>query len=217
MSKNIDYWEQVLQAPTPAYQELFDCERKYLLDHVSAGASVLDIGCGDGRNMQTVSERTKQITGIDNDEKAVEDAGKHFAKISTIKIIKADAAKLPFDEGTFDIVTFLMILPNLDTFKETVMKEISRVLKKDGKIIFSTFSEKAFDERMKIYQQVKVPITKIEGTKLIFDKSLGANISEQFSREQIQEIAQNAGLKIVDMQEVGKIAYIGMLEKEQEI
>lgn len=214
MPKNIDYWEQVLQAPTPAYQELFDCEKKYLLDHIPTGSSVLDIGCGDGRNVRTISERTQQIVGIDNDEKAVEDARKHFAKISTIKIIKADAAKLPFGEGAFDIVTFLMILPNLDTLKEVVMKEISRVLKRDGKIILSTFSEKAFNERVKIYQQVKVPIIKVEGTKFIFDKSLGANISEQFSKEQIQEIARNASLKITDIQEVGKIAYIGMLEKE---
>jgi ubiquinone/menaquinone biosynthesis C-methylase UbiE len=214
MTKNIDYWERVLKSPTSSYEELFECERKYLVEHITAGLNVLDIGCGEGRNMRTILEKTQEVVGVDSDEKAVEDAQKYFLNIPTVKVLNANAAKLPFDDQVFDVVTFLMILPNLDKSKDVVMNEIARVLKNSGKVILSTFSDDAFDERMKIYKQVGVPISRIEGTKFIFDESLGANISEQFSKTQIEELAHRAGLKMLDIQKVDSIAYICMLEKE---
>lgn len=216
MLKNIGYWEQVLQTPTPAYKEMFDSERRYLLDHIPGGANVLDIGCGEGRNMRTIFERTKEITGVDEDERAVDDARKSFVGISTVKIIRANAAKLPFADQTFDVVTFLMILPNLDDLENIVMGEVSRVLKVGGRVILSTFSEDAFEERIKIYKQVKVPIIKVEGTTVHFDKSLGANVSKQFSKKEIQTFAERAGLTLTDIQKVGTIAYICTLEKVPE-
>jgi ubiquinone/menaquinone biosynthesis C-methylase UbiE len=127
--------------------------------------------------------------------------------------MKADVVQLPFRDETFDVVTCFMILPNLDKLKEVAMKEIGRVLKKNGTVILSTFSEDAFEERMKIYKQVNVPITAIEGTKIIFDKSLGANVSEQFSKEQIETLVKIAGLEIVDIQKIDSIAYICSLRK----
>jgi ubiquinone/menaquinone biosynthesis C-methylase UbiE len=210
---NIGYWEQVLKAPTPAYQKLFDAEKDYLLKHIKPDTNVLDIGCGDGRNMRTILEKTKFITGIDNDQVAVRDAEKHFSDIPTVKIIHGEATSLPFKDNSFNVVTFLMILPNLDTHKTEALFEAKRVLKSDGIIILSTFAETAFDEKMKIYKKIKLPIVSIDGTKFIFDKSLGANVSEQFSREEIELLAQGVGLKTTDWQKVGTLAYICTLSK----
>ena len=214
MPKNIDYWERVLQSPTSSYRELFEGERNYLLEHIQGELDVLDVGCGEGRNIRTILERTQHVVGVDNDEKAVADAQGYFLNIPTVKVFNANAAKLPFADQSFDVVTFLMILPNLDKSKDAVMDEIARVLKNSGKVILSTFSDDAFDERMKIYKQVGVPISRIEGTTFIFDKSLGANISEQFSKEQIEALAHRAGFKMTDIQKVDSIAYICTLEKE---
>ncbi len=72
---------------------------------------------------------------------------------------------------------FSDILENLEGNKSAALEEASRVLKKDGKIFLGSYSEDAFDERIKIYKRDKLPITKIEGTKVIFDKSVGANES----------------------------------------
>ena len=213
MSTNINYWEQVLQAPTPAYQELFDAERDCIRKHVKPGMNVLDIGSGDGRNMKTILEMTEHVTGVDHDPMAVQDALKNFSGYSSVKLVVGDASKLPFGDETFDVVTFLMILPNLDTQKQIAFNEASRIVKKDGLVILSTFSETALDERMKVYKIVNVPIQRIEGTKVIFDKSLGANTSEQFSLEEIGIQAQNAGLKVVETQKVGKLAYVCVLRK----
>jgi len=210
MPTNIGYWEQVLQAPTPAYQELFDAEYQYLVENVPTNSKVLDIGCGEGRNMKSILEVTSNVYGVDNDIKAVEDAKKN---LPNVQVVQAEAIDLPFEGKTFDVVTFLMILPNLDNGKEKAFQEISRVLKDDGFVILSTFAETAFEERMKIYKQVGVSIKQIDGTKVTFDESVGANTSEQFSLEDIENIAKIAGLKISESHKVGSIAYICKLEK----
>ncbi len=205
---NIDYWEHVLQSPTPAYAELFKAEQQYLLNNIPANAKVLDIGCGEGRNMMTIYQKTPFVFGIDHDQKAVDNALKNFINKETVTIIKAEANKLPFKDESFDVITFLIILPNLEGNKEYFFREVSRVLKNDGRLILSTFSETAFDERMKIYKQVNVPIINIEGTKVIFDKSVGANTSEQFSKEELIILGQSTGFTMVDCEKVGKLAYI---------
>ncbi len=210
---NIGYWEQVLEAPTPAYQELFDAEKEYLNTHIEPNSFVLDIGCGEGRNMQSILQRTQNVYGIDFDQKAVDDAKKRFEKIDTVKVFVASADKLPFEDETFDTVTFLMILPNLENNKDSSIGESARVLKKGGKLILSTFAETAFDERIKIYKMVNAPIKKIEGTKVIFDESLGANTSEQFSLDELRSLGEKSGLVVVESKKVGDIAYIVTYQK----
>jgi ubiquinone/menaquinone biosynthesis C-methylase UbiE len=212
---NIEYWEKVLQAPTLAYQELFDAEKQYIKVNIPENAFVLDIGCGEGRNMQSIMENTTHVYGIDYNPKAVEDAKKRFEKVDTVQVVCASATELPFKNDTFDAVTFLMILPNLENNKLSAINESARVLKKDGKLILSTFAETAFDERMKIYKAVNVPIKKIEGTTFIFDESLGANVSEQFSLEQLQELGKQAGLEMTDHVKVGDLAYICTFKKDE--
>ena len=208
MATNIGYWEQVLQSPTPAYQALFEAEQQYLLDNIQPDSKVLDIGCGEGRNMATILKRTEFVFGIDNDQVAVDDALKNFQGLDNVKVLKAEAVDLPFEDELFDTITFLMILPNLENTKQEAFNESARVLKNGGMFILSTFSETAFEERMNIYKQVGVGIEKIEGTKIIFAKELGANTSEQFSLEELENFANAAGLEMKDNIKVGELAYI---------
>lgn len=207
---NIGYWEKVLEAPTPAYQELFDSEKQYIKDNIPHDAFVLDIGCGEGRNMQSIFEKTPHVYGVDMDPKAVEDAKRRFEGTDTIQVVCASATELPFKDGIFDTVTFLMILPNLENNKLPAIKESARVLKKDGKLILSTFAETAFDERMKVYKQVGVKIKRVEGTTLYFK---GGITSEQFSLEELIELGKQAGLEMIDHIKVGDIAYICTFKK----
>ncbi|MES2213396.1 MAG: class I SAM-dependent methyltransferase [Patescibacteria group bacterium] len=208
---NIGYWEKVLEAPTPAYHELFQAEKQYIRENISHDAFVLDIGCGEGRNMQSILENTPNVCGIDMDPKAVEDTKKRFAGIDTVQVVYASATELPFTDETFDAVTFLMILPNLEENKVPGIKESARVLKKDGKLILSTFAETAFDERMKVYKQVGVPINRIEGATFYFEGNI---TSEQSSLEQLTELGAQAGLELTDHIKVGDIAYICTFKKK---
>ena len=92
--------------------------------------------------------------------------------------------------------------------KEVSFEEMKRVLKKSGKIIISVFSEDAFEERVKVYKASGAKIKEIKDGTVIFDESLDDNISEQFTKKQLEDIFSKANLHIED---INTIAFILML------
>lgn len=212
MKTNMDYWAFVLKNLPASYHKWFEEERKYLLKTITANAQVLEIGCGDGRSIFDILPITKNITGIDHDDKAINDAKDNFSHYSTIKILKADATKLSFEDKTFDFVICMTTFANFADKKFIILEEIKRVLKDSGNIVISVFSEDALAERMKVYEILGVKIKEISNGKVIFDESLGDNVSEQFSREQLENIFSQANLTLIDITKVG-IAYLCTLSK----
>jgi ubiquinone/menaquinone biosynthesis C-methylase UbiE len=214
METNIGYWEKVLRNPTSAYKELFDAEDVFILDNVSEDSLVLDIGCGDGRNIKTILQKTKNVAGIDNDKVAIQDARKNFLDIPSVKLVKSEAVNLPFEDKTFNVVVMFDILQNLNLQKGQVFLEVKRVLEDHGKILLCTYSEDALEEREKMYEIIEVPIEKREGTKIYFDKHIGAYTSEQFSLNEIEDLAKQVGLVVSDVKKVGSLAYTCVLTKK---
>jgi len=94
---------------------------------------------------------------------------------------------------------------NLFTNKVKILKEIKRLVKKDGKIIIGVYSEKASVIRLKQYRKAGAYLKKInkDGTFLLRD----GTISEQFSPIKLKRIFKKAGL-IPKLTTLGKFAYI---------
>lgn len=213
MKTNADYWQNFLLKNLPeSYRKWFEEEKKYLQKIITVDAKVLEIGCGDGRSIFDILPVTKNVTGIDHDDKAIIDARDNFSNYPSIKIIKADATKLPFENKEFDFVICLTTFANFADKKFVILEEMKRVLKDSGKIIISVFSEDALEERLKIYKASGVNIKSIKNGNVIFDESLGDNVSEQFSKEQLEDIFSRANLQVDDITKVN-IAYLCTLSK----
>ncbi len=212
MKTNIDYWEKIVSEPTPIYQKLFEAEKEYLQKKITQNSIVLDVGCGDGRNIKSILDITQNITGIDNDLQAIKDVQENLKNFAAIKIIHADATSLPFTDESFDFIIFLDTLVNLASDKIKALEELRRVLRKDGKIILSVYSEDALENRLVAYKRIGLPIKQIEDGKVIIDESPTYQ-SEQFSKEKIDTMVQTAGLKILECKKVGGLAYILELGK----
>ena len=212
MKTNIDYWENLLINLPKSYKKWFGQEKKYLQKIITKDASVLEVGCGNGRSIFDILPKTKNVTGIDHDNKAVADAKNNFSKYSSIKIIKADAAQLPFDSEEFDFVICMITFANFADKKFKALEEMRRVLKDSGKIIISVFSENALEERMRVYKTSGVKIKEVKNGTVIFDESLGDSISEQFTKEQLENIFSRSNLKIENITKVN-IAYLCTLIK----
>ena len=212
MKTNMDYWEFVLKNLPKSYHKWFEEEKKYLQKTITPDTKVLEVGCGDGRSIFEIFPVTKNIIGIDHDDKAITDAKNNFSSYPSIKILKADATKLPFENEEFDFVVCMTTFANFADKRFIILEEMKRVLKVSGKIIISVFSEDALEERMKVYKASGVKIKNIENGKVVFDESLGDNISEQFSKEQLKDIFSRANLKIEDITKVN-IAYLCILSK----
>jgi len=93
---------------------------------------ILDLGCGDGRLSAELVKKGHEVWGVDIFSGGIADA-----KQKGIKAIEADIEeKLPFQDSSFDLVLILDVLEHLYD-GESVMKEVHRILKKDGKTIIS--------------------------------------------------------------------------------
>ncbi len=103
---------------------------------------ILDLGCGTGVTAIAEACHCAQahVTGVDisrqmllRAERARERCEPGVAR--RITFLEADAAHLPFEAGTFDVVTghsFLYMLPD----RAAVLAEIHRVLRPGGRAIF---------------------------------------------------------------------------------
>ena len=211
--KNISFWEKVLKDIPESYKKWFNEEKKYLNKSITKDSKVLEVGCGNGRIFIDLIKKTKNLVGIDNEEKAIKDAKKLFKRYPEIKFLLADARNIHFENNQFDFVLCIGTFANFGNYKFKVLDEMKRVVKNKGLIIISVYSENAFEERMKLYKKIKTPIKEIKGTTILFDQEVeGDNMSEQFSKEELIEIFNKCKLKPLEIKKFG-IGYICKLTK----
>lgn len=100
------------------------------------GKTCLDAGCGGGRYTVALSGLgTKKVIGIDISEEALSDARKRIKalNIKNTYFRKGNVLKIPFSEKSFDFVLSNGVLHHTVN-PEKGISEISRVLRKNGKI-----------------------------------------------------------------------------------
>jgi ubiquinone/menaquinone biosynthesis C-methylase UbiE len=209
---DIEMWQDVLKNLPVSYRKWFKEEKSYLVSNITKDANVLEVGMGDGRSLNDIIRVTKNLTGIDHDSEAVERTKNIFERYPSVKIMRAEAEKLPFEGRTFDFVICMTTFANFGEKRLKILDEMKRVLKDEGRIIISVFSEKAFEDRMKIYKKINFPIVEINGTTVRYKGKYGDNTSEQFSEEQLREIFKGAKLRILEIKRL-EISYIIKLEK----
>lgn len=86
----------------------------------------LDLGCGTGLFLDALAATGRIVIGLDRSADQLRIAGGRSSRI-----VQADAAALPFRDGTFRTVAALWISTDVDDF-EAVAAEVSRVLTPGG-------------------------------------------------------------------------------------
>ena len=160
MNSSINYWEKILKNPSPKYKELFIRENEFLVKNISKNAKVLEVGCGNGRNIESIISITKNIVGIDIDPEAIKITKERFKNIPDIKIEENNVFNLSFANKIFDVVFTFITLVNWGENKIKALKEMKRVLKDDGKMIISVYSEDATENRILQYTEIGLGIKK---------------------------------------------------------
>jgi SAM-dependent methyltransferase len=94
------------------------------------GQRALDLGCGEGRMGRLLRPRGYRVTGVDASPAMVRLAVTHQ---SPEPAVVGDAARLPFRDGSFDLVVAYMCLHDIDATPAAV-GEIARVLAPWGRL-----------------------------------------------------------------------------------
>lgn len=108
----------------------------YFCNQLPKGASVLDVGCGAGRDATDITNKGFQVTGIDFSEKLIEIASKNVPR-GNFSVM--DFEKLDFPENNFDGVwasASLLHVPKKRLL--ATLEKINLVLKKGG-LFFSLY------------------------------------------------------------------------------
>ena len=99
---NFGAWNKFLSKLSPAYRELFENEKKFLISQVKPNSKILEVGCGNGRSLESLQNKGNIIYGLDYNEEAVAIARQRLEKKSENSIIKSDARDIPFKDDFFD-------------------------------------------------------------------------------------------------------------------
>jgi SAM-dependent methyltransferase len=102
---------------------------RYLAPNGSHARRILDVGCGTG-TMLTYLAAFGNAEGVDIDEEAI-----GFCRDRGLQNVRlGEAANLPFDDGSFDLVTALDVVEHLDD-DVAAFREMKRVLRPGGQIL----------------------------------------------------------------------------------
>ncbi len=132
------FWGKLMiRSMNKGHHELTDWALGYVA--VENGFRVLDVGCGGGKTVSKLCDRvgSGKVYGVDYSALCVEKSAKYNRKnvlCGKAEIRQAGVSELPFDTGSFDLVTAV------ETYyfwpdKLHDLMEIYRVLKSGGKLL----------------------------------------------------------------------------------
>lgn len=119
------------------YRIRHDLIRSLLQDLCQHNNLVLDLGCGTGEYTILLEQMGFMVTGVDISKAmlgVVKSKQRKSRRSTRIQLIRAEGSRLPFKEEIFEVVVCISVLDLIPVYKK-LLKEISRLLKDQGKLI----------------------------------------------------------------------------------
>lgn len=155
-----------------------------------ANERVLDIGCGAGFfSVRLAFKYECNVTGIDIDSQDIKLAnfvknsyGKNNLNFKTMDVIDLD-----FHSSSFDKVICLYLLEHISD-DERVIKNISKVLKKNGILVIYVPTDKKTKFKPSVESHVREGYS-IEGLKLLLERNGYRLVKYEYGRKPIENIS----------------------------
>ena len=162
---------------------------------------IVDLATGTGDLALAVQKKLPEaeVTGVDFVPEMLELARRKGVR----ETILADAMKLPFPDASFDCVTIAFGLRNMENWRDALV-EMSRVLKRDGRLLVLEFSMPTVSIVRTIYRFYLHRCLPLLGSFLTRKKSaydyLGDSIEEFPSGHAMIDLIEATGFKHVTLQ-----------------
>jgi ubiquinone/menaquinone biosynthesis C-methylase UbiE len=105
------------------------------LDSLPSNSKILEIGCGNGKNM--MYRKDFDFYGMDISKKQIE-----ICQKKKLNVKLANMNELPYDSNSFDYIICIATYHHLDNDndRKKALYEMNRVLKKGGKILITVWA-----------------------------------------------------------------------------
>ncbi len=113
--------------------------RRFLVSRIEAEPSdvILDVACGTGAvSSELLASYGCRVVGIDQSADMLAEARRRLG--DTVELREGRAEALPFDDASFDGLTFTYLLRYVDD-PEATMRELARVVRPSGRIAMLEF------------------------------------------------------------------------------
>lgn len=147
-----DYWERRFAGIDPENYDFSKSKPSPILAsfcdrYLKDGDTVLDLGCGGGRNAHYLAQRGYKVHGVDISTAAIEFCKKRFARFNLYGTFKQGTIDcIPYPDNYFCGVICIAVIDHV-TFEcaRVSITEIRRVLNSNG-VILLTFDPPGTDE-----------------------------------------------------------------------
>ena len=145
--------QQCYDIAPPRVKQYLDAEIQHVMNKISPSDVVLELGCGYGRVLEKLALRAKRVVGIDTSRSNLMFAKKRLGRIANCYLFQMNAVALGFLDRSFDVV--ICIQNGISAFKvnpQNLIRESVRVARAGGNVLFSSYSEKFWKDRLKWFQ-----------------------------------------------------------------
>jgi arsenite methyltransferase len=137
-AEDLGYPEELARVPKSAAESFAGVANPFSLGRLEPGERVLDLGSGAGTDSLVAAQMVGpdgHVTGIDMTPEMLAKARAAAEEMGArnVEFLEAEAEKLPFPDGSFDVVISNGVI-DLIPDKDAVFAELFRVLRPGGRI-----------------------------------------------------------------------------------
>lgn len=155
---------------SPRIKKYLKTEIEFVTSKIISTSQILELGCGYGRIVEQLAAGANTIAGIDTSLVSLKFGKNFLSNKQGISFSCMDAVCLGLRDSSFDLV--LCLQNGISAFhsdKLQLVKEAIRVTRRGGKILFSTYSDKFWRDRLEWFklQAAEGLIGEIDETKTV--------------------------------------------------
>jgi SAM-dependent methyltransferase len=146
--------ELVYELAPPRIKQYLEAELAFVLTIIKATNTVLELGCGYGRVLESLDAKSGFCVGIDMAFDSLQVASKRLSESGKLAFSQMNAIELGFKAQSFDLTA--CIQNGISAFHvdpDILINECVRVTKGNGRVLFSSYSAKIWKPRLEWFRR----------------------------------------------------------------
>ncbi|NEQ66013.1 MAG: class I SAM-dependent methyltransferase [Symploca sp. SIO1B1] len=185
------------QYQTAGIREYMELEEEFILKTFKDVATVLDVGCGEGRYLRKLVPTVGKITGIDFSEQLVTLAKQSTSTLNNVTVILGSAEHLTTlvqETFTYGLLAWNTIGNIPQELHRTIFDNLAQVI--ENKVFISTFqcSAAVMEERLRYYAKTGFKVDSIDGNQVILEG--GLHHANAYPLSYFQELLESTGFSM---------------------